>query len=215
MQRESCSYLPNMRAIQCNLAMIGRNVSNLSPHASYMMDGVFLWQRETQRSQREVLKCIFVCFGDGVCVCVCVERAFMHISVCSVDTLWRFLLCLCSCFSNLTCWFGRAMQELLIQELDVVMWNANSTLHACQIELVIFARDWPHPAYMGCYRCVHKLIDMVFYSFSQYAKVTSSGLDLQSLLWISLRVANFYGAVCFQFSRVFNNPNRINDYSWS
>lgn len=43
MQRENRSYLPNMRAIQCNLAMIRRNVSIPSPYASYMMDGVFLW----------------------------------------------------------------------------------------------------------------------------------------------------------------------------
>lgn len=43
MQREKRSYLPNMRAIQCNLAMIRRNVSIPSPYASYMMDGVFLW----------------------------------------------------------------------------------------------------------------------------------------------------------------------------
>ena len=53
MQRESRSYLPNMRAIQCNLAMIGRNVSNLSPRAPYMMDGSFPPRREAQRSQYE------------------------------------------------------------------------------------------------------------------------------------------------------------------
>lgn len=35
---------PNMRAIQSNLALIGRNVSNLSPLASRMMDCVCLWQ---------------------------------------------------------------------------------------------------------------------------------------------------------------------------
>lgn len=45
----------------------------------------------------------------------------------------------CSCFSKLTCWFGRAMQELLIQEPHVAMGNANSTQHARRTKMDIFS----------------------------------------------------------------------------
>lgn len=178
MQRESRSYLPNMRAIQCNLAVIGRNVSNLSPRAPYMMDGSFPPQGEAQRSQYEGRENVCLCVSEGRCASSTCSRAR---SCMSMSALWihgaGLLPCLCSCFSNLTCWFGRATQELLIQELDVVMWNANSTLPACQTEKrVIFAWDYlcqtptpppppPPPASHGGYRC--KLIDRLLYSLRQ------------------------------------------------
>lgn len=151
MQRESRSYLPNMRAIQCNLAVIGRNVSNLSPRAPYMMDGSFPPQGEAQRSQYEGRENVCLCVSEGRCASSTCSRAR---SCMSMSALWihgaGLPPCLCSCFSNLTCWFGRATQELLIQELDVVMWNANSTLPACQTEKKGYLRmrlsvSDPHP----------------------------------------------------------------------
>lgn len=85
MQREGHSYLPNMRAIQCNLAMIGRNVSNPSPHASYMMDGIFLWRRETRREARMRVRNAHWCVrGRRVlrmcsCMCSCISMSALWI----------------------------------------------------------------------------------------------------------------------------------------
>lgn len=126
MQRDGHSHLPNMRAIQSNLAMIGRNVSNLSPHASCMMDGIFLWQREARSNASVGLEASVCVFRGGVHqarVAAC-SHAYQCL-LCGYAARW-FLLCLCSCFSNPTRRFGRAMQELLIQKLDVAMWYENS-----------------------------------------------------------------------------------------
>lgn len=84
MQRETCNYLPNMRAIQCNLAMIGRNVSNLSPHASYMMDGIFLWQKETHREASMRVRNARLCVGSWCASSTC---SCMH-SCISMSALW-------------------------------------------------------------------------------------------------------------------------------
>lgn len=92
-------------------------------------------RREAQRGQYEGRENVCLCVSEGRCASSTCSRAR---SCMSMSALWihgaGLLPCLCSCFSNLTCWFGRATQELLIQELDVVMWNANSTLPACQTE---------------------------------------------------------------------------------
>lgn len=135
-------------------------------------------RREAQRGQYEGRENVCLCVSEGRCASSTCSRAR---SCMSMSALWihgaGLLPCLCSCFSNLTCWFGRATQELLIQELDVVMWNANSTLPACQTEKrVIFAWDYlcqtptpppppPPPASHGGYRC--KLIDRLLYSLRQ------------------------------------------------
>lgn len=71
MQRESHSSLLNMRAIQCNLAQIGRNVSNLSPRAPSVMDGVFLWQRASHRDAVWMIE-MHICLWWGVVCGACV-----------------------------------------------------------------------------------------------------------------------------------------------
>lgn len=129
-------------------------------------------ERHREASMRD-RKCAFVrsegrC-ASSTCSCAC--------SCISMSALWihsaGFLLCLCSCFSNLTCWFGRSAQELLIQELDVVMWNANSTLPACQLKkgylrMRLSVSEPPPPASHGGYRC--KLIDRLLYSLRQQCR---------------------------------------------
>lgn len=90
MQRESRN-LTNMRAIQCNLSMIGRNVSDPSPHASYMMDGILLWRRETRREAGMRVRNA----SKVVRVRLVYPHASMHINVDTpqrVPTVFVFLL---------------------------------------------------------------------------------------------------------------------------
>lgn len=109
MQRDGHSHLPNMRAIQSNLAMIGRNVSNLSPHASCMMDGIFLWQREA-RSKASV----------GLEASVCVFRGGVHqarVGACS--HAYQCLLC-----GYAVRWF--LLFVFLLQQSDMSIWKGDA-----------------------------------------------------------------------------------------
>lgn len=76
-----------------------------------------------------------------------------------------FLLCLCSCFSNLTCWFGRAVQELLIRgaRCGHVKCKRNAACLSDRNGQLCTRLCQSNAAQTGCYRCVCKFILMVFY----------------------------------------------------
>lgn len=84
-----------MRAIQSNLAVIGRNVSNLSPHASYMMDSLF-FNRQTHRAEPEsgLENVHFVPLRGGLCrACLAAfTHAYLWIRCVMLSAVFVFLL---------------------------------------------------------------------------------------------------------------------------
>lgn len=75
-----------------------RNVSNLSHHASCMMDGILLWQSEAHReASTGGYKCAFVCFRGGVrqarvAACIHAYQCLLCGYTARVPTVFVFLL---------------------------------------------------------------------------------------------------------------------------
>lgn len=90
------------------------------------MNVTFLWRETGRGARRRLSKTHFGALerGRGTCSRMC--------SCISMPALWTRCegsCCVCVLASvSLTCWFGRAAQELLIQQLHVVVLEANSTL---------------------------------------------------------------------------------------
>lgn len=138
-----------------------------------------------------------------MCSCMC--------SCISMSALWTRCegsRCVCILASvNLTCWFGRAVQELLIQQLHVVMWKANSALHDRQTQ-------------KNVHRCMAFAVSILSCLgwrrlLGTFCKITAQRFSFLHQVQTTVRVTKLCNNICLQYHRLFNNPNHINDYSWS
>lgn len=154
-------------------------------------------------------------------------HAFIHTSVCSVDTLQKV----------------PAAFVFLLQQSDMLIWRGNAGItdtearcgHVkCKLNILCLSvfvcrQKWYLSARSSSLSSIVRpllhILDVIasfvgwlVWSFAasvSTAKIKLVGLDPLSLPQITVRVARFCVAVCFQFSSVFNNPDHINNYNWS
>lgn len=122
MQRKGWRISLNTRAIQSNWTVMGSEVSN----PAFMWWMLRSFKARLAEEPRGQFGKATLALGGGRGTC---SRMCSCISMAALWTRCEGSCCVCVLASvNLTCWFGRAAQELLIQQLHVVGWKANSTL---------------------------------------------------------------------------------------
>lgn len=135
---------------------------------------------------------------------------FMHINGCCVDTLRRLLLCLCSCISK----------------SDMLIWKGSAGIIDTAATCGRVKRQTPHcltarPKKKEKWLSLHGISIHWCPSFPTLgSKVDLWFFCRQGCFLLSaLTAANYCEGHkvlhMFQFHRPFDNPNHVNDYSWS